>query len=158
MTAFRITWLSSNQFRDSWPIVLSGVNSVVAPLTDNQRLATTLCHGAHPRWGSASTVLVQVSELADVMDFNPVAPSAQFACLRQQPLEHFSASTPDWLQSRMMFSTVVAVRISRTSQFAVHRGYLCSFALCAVLPRALVGRHSHDYYEHSVTVGLAPRR
>ena len=41
---------------------------------------------------------------------------------------------------------------------AGHLGHLCSFALYAALPRALVGRDSHDYYEHSVTVGLAPRR
>jgi hypothetical protein len=38
----------------------------------------------------------------------------------------------------------------------VHR--LASFALQAVLPPSLAGRYSCDYYEASVTVGLAPRR
>jgi hypothetical protein len=56
----------------------------------------------------------------------------------------------------MMFSTVSALRISRTSQFCAS-GYLCPFALCAALLRALVGRDAHDYYEHSVTIGLSPR-
>ena len=56
-----------------------------------------------------------------------------------------------------MVSTVSALRISRTSQFCVS-GYLCSFALYAALPRAVVGRYAHDYYEHSVAIGLSPRR
>jgi hypothetical protein len=35
--------------------------------------------------------------------------------------------------------------------------HLCPFALRTALPSSLVGRDSHDYYEHSVTLGLAPR-
>ncbi len=35
--------------------------------------------------------------------------------------------------------------------------HLCPFALWTALPSSLVGRDSHDYYEHSVTLGLAPR-
>ena len=35
---------------------------------------------------------------------------------------------------------------------------LCPFALHAAFPRSLVGRHPHDYYGHSVTLGLAPVR
>src|SRR6266542_5259037 len=58
----------------------------------------------------------------------------------------------------MMFRTVTASRISRTSQLLDNLGHLCSFALCAALPRALAGRDTRDYYEHSVTIGLAPRR
>ncbi len=38
---------------------------------------------------------------------------------------------------------------------AVH---LVPFALCVAFPRALVGRHSDDYYGTSVTMGLAPGR
>jgi len=33
-----------------------------------------------------------------------------------------------------------------------------SFPLCTALPCALVGRHSHEYYWHSVTLGLASDR
>jgi hypothetical protein len=40
----------------------------------------------------------------------------------------------------------------------VNREHLCPFALRAAFPLSLVGRDSHDYYEHSVTVGLAPLR
>ena len=32
---------------------------------------------------------------------------------------------------------------------------LCPLALHAALPRSLVGRYSHDYYGHSVTLGLS---
>ena len=35
---------------------------------------------------------------------------------------------------------------------------LCHFPLCTALPCALVGRHSHEEYWHSVTLGLAPGR
>jgi hypothetical protein len=35
--------------------------------------------------------------------------------------------------------------------------HLCPFALWTALPPSLVGRYSHDYYGHSVTLGLAPR-
>ena len=35
--------------------------------------------------------------------------------------------------------------------------HLCPFALWTALPSSLVGRCSHDYYGHSVTLGLAPR-
>jgi hypothetical protein len=31
--------------------------------------------------------------------------------------------------------------------------YLCPFALWTALPSSLVGRYSHDYYEHSVILG-----
>ena len=37
-------------------------------------------------------------------------------------------------------------------------GRLCPFALWTALPSSLVRRESHDYYGHSVTLGLAPRR
>jgi hypothetical protein len=40
----------------------------------------------------------------------------------------------------------------------VGRGHLCPFALWSAFPTAVVGRDAHDYYGHSVTVGLAPRR
>ena len=36
--------------------------------------------------------------------------------------------------------------------------HLCPFALRTALPSPLVRRESHDYYGHSVTMGLAPRR
>ena len=35
--------------------------------------------------------------------------------------------------------------------------HLCPFALWTALPSPSVGRDSHDYYGHSVTLGLAPR-
>jgi hypothetical protein len=57
----------------------------------------------------------------------------------------------------MMFSTVVELRISRPSQLLTS-SHLCSFALRVAFPRSLVGRYSHDYYEHSVIIGLAPDR
>jgi len=41
---------------------------------------------------------------------------------------------------------------------AGHLDHLCPFALWPALPTSLVGRHPHDYYGHSVTVGLAPHR
>jgi hypothetical protein len=56
-----------------------------------------------------------------------------------------------------MFSIVSAVRISRTSRFLTS-GHLCPFALRVAFPLSLVGRYSHDYYGHSVTLGLAPLR
>ena len=36
--------------------------------------------------------------------------------------------------------------------------HLRPFALRTALPSPLVGRYSHDYYGHSVTLGLSPRR
>jgi hypothetical protein len=36
--------------------------------------------------------------------------------------------------------------------------HLAPFALFPALPDSLVGRYSHDYYEASVTIGLAPLR
>ena len=36
--------------------------------------------------------------------------------------------------------------------------HLCPFALRTVFPSSLVGRDSHDYYGHCVTVGLASLR
>jgi len=67
----------------------------------------------------------------------------------------------------MMFNNVSAVRISRTS-CVLTSGYLCHFALWTAFPFSLVGRlhslfpwrrfYSHDYYWHSVTLGLAPFR
>jgi hypothetical protein len=35
---------------------------------------------------------------------------------------------------------------------------LCHFALRAAFPLSLVDRYSHDYYWHSVTLGLSPLR
>jgi hypothetical protein len=35
---------------------------------------------------------------------------------------------------------------------------LCFFALCAVFRRSLMGRYSHDYYKHSVSLEVALRR
>ncbi len=36
--------------------------------------------------------------------------------------------------------------------------HLCPFALWTAFPSSLVRRESHDYYGHSVTIGLAPHR
>ena len=36
--------------------------------------------------------------------------------------------------------------------------HLCPFALWTAFPSPLVGRDSHDYYEHCVAIGLAPHR
>jgi len=51
-------------------------------------------------------------------------------------------------------STVVAVGIPPTS-LRLSRRHLCPFALVPDFPASLVGRDSHDDYEHSVTVALA---
>ena len=56
-----------------------------------------------------------------------------------------------------MPSPASAFRISRTSQMLGIR-HLCHFPLCTALPCALVGRDSHEYYWHSVTMGLASGR
>jgi len=48
-----------------------------------------------------------------------------------------------------------ALRIPPGHQTSSH---LCPFALWTALPSPLVGRDSHDYYGHSVAIGLAPRR
>ena len=54
-------------------------------------------------------------------------------------------------------TTVLALGITPTALFA-HRRRLCPFPLWPALPAALVDRHPHEYYGHSVTIGLAPRR
>jgi hypothetical protein len=54
-------------------------------------------------------------------------------------------------------AAVAAPGISPTS-LAHPRRPLCPFALWPALPAAPVGRGSHDYYEHSVTVALAGDR
>ena len=35
--------------------------------------------------------------------------------------------------------------------------HLCPFALWTAFPSSLVGRDFHDYYEHSLTLELAPQ-
>ena len=59
------------------------------------------------------------------------------------------------LPIRMMFSTDSAVRISRTVLSMTH---LFSFTLRVAFPLSGTGRYSRDYYENSVTIGLAPLR
>ena len=51
----------------------------------------------------------------------------------------------------------MAVGISPTS-LPVPRRHLCPFPLWPAFPTALVGRCSHEYYEHSVTIEVALRR
>ena len=41
---------------------------------------------------------------------------------------------------------------------AGHLDHLCPFALWPAFPTPLVGRDPHDYYGHSVALGLAPLR
>jgi hypothetical protein len=53
--------------------------------------------------------------------------------------------------------TVLAFRNMRTSRLPTS-SHLFSFALQAAFPLSLAGRDSRDYYENSVTIGLAPRR
>ena len=48
-----------------------------------------------------------------------------------------------------------ASRVPHSSRLSSH---LCPFPLCTALPCALVGRDSHEYYEHSVILGLASFR
>jgi len=60
-------------------------------------------------------------------------------------------------QSRTLGDSALALRISRTSPIRP-AGHLCHFPLCTALPCAPVGRHSHEYYWHSVTLGLASGR
>src|SRR5882724_3143481 len=47
---------------------------------------------------------------------------------------------------------------SRVPHSAWSSGHLCHFPLYTALPCALVGRDSHEYYWHSVTLELALRR
>ena len=55
----------------------------------------------------------------------------------------------------MSFSTTLVLRISRTAwQLSVY--HLCPFALRLAFPTSLVGRDAHDYYRHSVPMGVAP--
>jgi hypothetical protein len=51
----------------------------------------------------------------------------------------------------------LAFRNMRTSRLSTP-SHLFSFALQAAFPLSLAGRDSRDYYENSVTLGLAPRR
>ena len=57
----------------------------------------------------------------------------------------------------MMRSSTVAIHIARTSWVLASR-HLCSFALWTDRLSAMVGRDTHDSYEHSVTLGVAARR
>jgi hypothetical protein len=54
------------------------------------------------------------------------------------------------------------VLLRRSASRVPHRfwvcRHLCHFPLCTALPCPLVGRHSHEYYWHSVTLGLASGR
>src|SRR5499427_5597471 len=56
-----------------------------------------------------------------------------------------------------MTSPASAFRLSRTSPALGMRPPV-PLPLCTALPCALVERHSHEYYWHSVTVGLASGR
>ena len=58
----------------------------------------------------------------------------------------------------MISNTVTAFRISRTSPSLLTGKHLGPFALWTAFPSALAGRDACDYYEPSVTLGLAPRR
>ncbi len=51
----------------------------------------------------------------------------------------------------------MAISITPTSP-PLRRRHLCPFALHWALPSSLVGRDSHDYYEHSVAMALAGGR
>ena len=51
----------------------------------------------------------------------------------------------------------LAFRNMRTSRLPAS-SHLFSFALQAAFPLSLAGRNSRDYYENSVTIGLAPLR
>src|SRR5499425_3523779 len=48
-----------------------------------------------------------------------------------------------------------AFRIPHSLSISSH---LAPLALCPALPDSLVGRYSHDYYEATVAIGLAPLR
>ena len=57
----------------------------------------------------------------------------------------------------MIANTVAAFRITRTSPSLSIASTCAPSPLRAAFPLSLVGRDSHDYYEHSVTVGLRGR-
>src|SRR5215510_2314748 len=62
---------------------------------------------------------------------------------------------------RVLFERWPAL-LRRSASRVPHRSWtsdhLCHFPLCTALPCALVGRDPHEYYWHSVTVGLASCR
>jgi hypothetical protein len=55
---------------------------------------------------------------------------------------------------QVTLSATPALRISRTS-WLLNADHLCPFALRTTFSSSLVGRYSHDYYEHSVSVEVA---
>jgi hypothetical protein len=61
---------------------------------------------------------------------------------------------PVALERQATLSATLALRISRPA-WLVNVDHLCPLALCGAFLRALVRRHSHDYYGHSVSVEVA---
>jgi hypothetical protein len=55
---------------------------------------------------------------------------------------------------QVTLSVTPALRISRTS-WLPNADHLCPLALRTTFSSSLVGRDSHDYYEHSVSVEVA---
>jgi hypothetical protein len=72
VTDFRVTWLSRNLFREDGAIVASVVDVVMAILTDNQRFAATCDHFLDPLVFVPLAFLLQVSQFADVVNFDVV--------------------------------------------------------------------------------------
>lgn len=83
MTAFRVTWLSSNLFRDSRAIVPSVLDGMMTLQADDQRFMTTTGHDFDPLWLVRLTRALQVSESTNVMDFDVVSWTTQLTFLSE---------------------------------------------------------------------------
>jgi hypothetical protein len=66
-------------------------------------------------------------------------------------------ATPVAFRLQVTFSATLALRISRTA-WLLNADHLCPFALQLAFPVLLAGRHSCDYYGHSVSLEVALRR
>src|SRR5262249_53520558 len=75
------------------------MDTPVALMADDQRLPTTRGHDLDPSWGRtlASTLAMQVLQVTDVMDLDPVPGAAELAGLGSEPLEQLRPSlSDDW--------------------------------------------------------------
>ncbi len=67
------------------------MNVVMTGVTHHQRLASARGHDLNPPRFRVPAIAAQIPEVPDVMDFDPVLRSAEFAGVCQQALEEFRA-------------------------------------------------------------------
>src|SRR5262249_47640652 len=76
---------------DSWSIIAACVDVVMASLADNQRFPPSCRHDLRPARLRSSPRLVDVRQLADVVDLDGSWLTAKLACFSQQALNDFRA-------------------------------------------------------------------